>query len=160
MECSRRSSLYSMALHWHVPAGTDSAQLRVAAGSAFLHVLVWQLPAVSFASLRQAAGKTLGIQQSAPILTPCEAAHFPAGQARLFSLLLLVLCRGQETRNRSSLQDHYLRMCRTDVTLCPQKPDRSGIEAEQKLLFPRLLLMKLPREPAEQHLCQQPSGVY
>jgi len=61
VECSRRSSLYSLALHWHVPADSSgSAQLRVAAGSAFLHVLVWQLPAVSFASLRQAAGKTAG----------------------------------------------------------------------------------------------------
>ena len=49
-----------MALHWHVPAGSGTAQLRVAAGSAFLRVLVWQLPAVSFASLRQTAGKTAG----------------------------------------------------------------------------------------------------
>lgn len=62
VECSRRSSLYSMALHWHVPADGSGGQLRVAAGSAFLHVLVWQLPAVSFASLRQAAGKTAGAE--------------------------------------------------------------------------------------------------
>ncbi len=62
VECSCRSSLYSMALHWHAPADGrgGNAQLRVAAGSAFLRVLVWQLPAVSFASLWQAAGRTAG----------------------------------------------------------------------------------------------------
>ena len=60
VECGRRSSLYSMSIRWHVPADKAGAQLRVAAGSAFLHILVWQLPAVSFASLRQAASQTTG----------------------------------------------------------------------------------------------------
>ncbi len=64
VECGCRSSLYSMALHWHVKADEAAAQLRVAAGSAFLHVLIWQPPAVSFASLRQAAIRSGGARMT------------------------------------------------------------------------------------------------
>lgn len=55
MECAERSSLYSMALHWHKPPDSGQAQLWVAAGTAFLHILVWQLPSLSLASLRRTA---------------------------------------------------------------------------------------------------------
>lgn len=45
-----------MALHWHVDHMGGRAQLWVAAGTAFLHILVWHLPWMELRTLRRSAG--------------------------------------------------------------------------------------------------------